>query len=698
MATAAEIQIKVGADVSSAINGLSKAQFAADKVAEAYSTASEASVKGGFAIAGWAQNFSTAISAVQRDLEKVDLTKLDDEQKQSTSNMLALASGALRVTESVSVAASAFSGMNAVAGPALAGIARIIPSISGSLVALAGPIGIAVGSLTAGAALIVSNWDLVVGELSEADQIAKEINQTYDAQRAKVESLAKVVADSAVGYGVRSKALKSLVDQSSTYFSSLKIEEGNYIAVNKALVAYNKNLSIGLKIKAAEKLIVDKQAKIYELEQKIPKAFDTGDVFLNNLAKSFTKTKTEFRDELKKEKKELDAIYEETYGKPLTGDARKDLYNRRGLINQYKEDHVVKPEKKEKKGEKTDTERIADIYAQLEKDFESNKIKFADGLIPKLKPANLDAYSSAIEKLFNIDPKSNVLEKVIDEYKAYADQNPISIPVAIGVTISDIRNTSLSSLDTLPDRVSDVAQKMNASFSKINFAESFEDKAKAASDAISKELEGIANKINTAASQASSALSVINTLESNGFAQRNQDLDAYYNKQKEHIEKSVSDEGIKNKKLEALEKEVATKRKAIKRDEAAANKRNSIFNALINTAQGVSAALATGNVPLSVLVGALGAAQVAAIAATPLPALQSGALVSGKNTVVVGEYAGADNNPELISPVNKVKKYITEAVQESGGGGGAQQLYSFISGDDIMLVSERGAYRKNRLG
>ncbi|MGB4958673.1 MAG: hypothetical protein WBO36_04300, partial [Saprospiraceae bacterium] len=77
--------------------------------------------------------------------------------------------------------------------------------------------------------------------------------------------------------------------------------------------------------------------------------------------------------------------------------------------------------------------------------------------------------------------------------------------------------------------------------------------------------------------------------------------------------------------------------------------------------------------------------------------LQGGALVSGRNTVIVGEYAGADNNPELISPVNKVKKYITEAVRETGGGG-VQELFSYVSGDDILLVSQRGAYRKSRVG
>jgi len=236
---------------------------------------------------------------------------------------------------------------------------------------------------------------------------------------------------------------------------------------------------------------------------------------------------------------------------------------------------------------------------------------------------------------------------------------------------------------------------MQASFVNTNPFLFLEGKAAQVKAGIDKELKEIGAIISTAASSFSSVIGTIGTLDQNSITARTQELDAYYEKQKGLIESQVSDEGLKNKKLEALEKEVSAKRKAIKRDEAAANKRNAIFNAIINTARAVAEALP--NVALSVLAGALGGAQVAAIASTPLPALQSGALVSGRNTVVVGEYAGADNNPELISPVNKVQKYITEAVQNSGGGG-AQQLYSFISGDDIMLVSERGAYRKSRVG
>ena len=68
MSTVASLQIKIGADVSAAINGLKRTEFAAEQVKEAYISANKETVYAGFAVAGWAQNFSTAISAVQNNI------------------------------------------------------------------------------------------------------------------------------------------------------------------------------------------------------------------------------------------------------------------------------------------------------------------------------------------------------------------------------------------------------------------------------------------------------------------------------------------------------------------------------------------------------------------------------------------------------------------------------------------------------
>ena len=62
--------------------------------------------------------------------------------------------------------------------------------------------------------------------------------------------------------------------------------------------------------------------------------------------------------------------------------------------------------------------------------------------------------------------------------------------------------------------------------------------------------------------------------------------------------------------------------------------------------------------------GALVAATAAAKAAlNRVPAFADGGIVSGPTLALVGEYAGASSNPEVIAPLNKLKSMIEPAVQ-----------------------------------
>lgn len=79
------------------------------------------------------------------------------------------------------------------------------------------------------------------------------------------------------------------------------------------------------------------------------------------------------------------------------------------------------------------------------------------------------------------------------------------------------------------------------------------------------------------------------------------------------------------------------KRREIRRREAQQEKQNAIFNAIINTAQGVTAAYAKGNIPLSVIIGALGAAQIALIASRQIPEFKDGVRGFGGGLAVVGD-------------------------------------------------------------
>lgn len=72
-----------------------------------------------------------------------------------------------------------------------------------------------------------------------------------------------------------------------------------------------------------------------------------------------------------------------------------------------------------------------------------------------------------------------------------------------------------------------------------------------------------------------------------------------------------------NKRIEKLEKQTANKKAELEYKQAKADKISRMFAVIGNTAVGIAAALP--NIPLSIIVGALGAVQLATVAAQPLP-------------------------------------------------------------------------------
>ena len=67
-----------------------------------------------------------------------------------------------------------------------------------------------------------------------------------------------------------------------------------------------------------------------------------------------------------------------------------------------------------------------------------------------------------------------------------------------------------------------------------------------------------------------------------------------------------------------------------------------------------------------------------------------GGIVSGPTAALVGEYAGARSNPEVIAPLDKLQSMI------QGAGGGNVTVTGRISGRDILLSNERANFERNR--
>ena len=179
---------------------------------------------------------------------------------------------------------------------------------------------------------------------------------------------------------------------------------------------------------------------------------------------------------------------------------------------------------------------------------------------------------------------------------------------------------------------------------------------------------------------------------------------ANYDKQIAMIENSARSEVSKNKLITELqakkeayinfsEERIDKKRRQLIRRQAAREKAMAIMSAVVNTAQGIMQTIGqTGvaGIVLGALVAAMGAAQIAIIASTPLPALAKGGLATQPTMAMVGE-ASSPRNPEVIAPLEKLKNFMPKAQTET---------LVFIpeiklKGEDIYVAFNKYNSRKN---
>ena len=90
------------------------------------------------------------------------------------------------------------------------------------------------------------------------------------------------------------------------------------------------------------------------------------------------------------------------------------------------------------------------------------------------------------------------------------------------------------------------------------------------------------------------------------------------------------------------QQELEEERAKLKTKQAKLDKASALASAIVNTAQGVSSALALGpfGIPLAILIGALGAAQIGVIASQPIPQFSEGTDSSPGGLAVVNEEGG----------------------------------------------------------
>lgn len=143
-------------------------------------------------------------------------------------------------------------------------------------------------------------------------------------------------------------------------------------------------------------------------------------------------------------------------------------------------------------------------------------------------------------------------------------------------------------------------------------------------------LEGILSGVGTALSALGNAASMYGNLQKALGEKELQNYEKVQNSKKKQLEKSlalglISQEDYKNK-TELIDAELAKKRQELQLKQARAEKTANLFSAIGGVAVGIANSLKVGGpigIALAAIVGALGAVQIATIAAQPLPELES---------------------------------------------------------------------------
>jgi hypothetical protein len=162
-----------------------------------------------------------------------------------------------------------------------------------------------------------------------------------------------------------------------------------------------------------------------------------------------------------------------------------------------------------------------------------------------------------------------------------------------------------------------------------------------------KQHKDVLANINNGLSASKNMVGKLSGMFSQYYAARSQAIDIQYDLEKQRILDSTMNEEEKKKALDALDADTQKKRKELAKEQAQTNKTVGIFNAVIDTAQGITAALKAGwpqCIAFAAAAAAQGAVQIALIKSQQIPALASGGIITSKGMALVGEMG-----PELVT-------------------------------------------------
>lgn len=524
-------------------------------------------------------------------------------------------------------------------------------------------------------------WDSISGskakkEALEAEKKALEDKNNTEKQAYQQQiqyasseiSRSKILLETAknvsLSYSQRVKAVNELQSRYPSYLGNLSKEEilagktaNAEYRLNDALMKRAMFLAIKDKIAETTKALVDAEFDYIQLEKQ---ATDANKVYDEQMQKT-TKTKQKFRLATDQDMNSMEGLrssvdkHNETLKKEgVVQESSTIVYQKKTLavreqletlfeiLNKYaKYNDVVVEDTKNTKANKEAKEDLFKAETNSRASFEKNIQALEEQLqvTSKLNPVygalefQLRLLKDAYEALYGEqkkqesvqDPKFGTLEyyenlksKIQEQQKTIATTNPewehyqrLLEAVQIDIDILTGKQEKLN--ETFFDSKKYFQGFVDSFAGQSGFSEIFN-----VIDLLGKKFETVEEKALVVGLAISEAFQqAFNTIS--------QMSDANYQRMYDNLERqrdtSILFAGESTTAREEVERQYEERRKRIQRQQAEAQKRLAMFNIAINTAQGITSALAMlpPNIPLAVTIGVIGAAQLAMTASQPIP-------------------------------------------------------------------------------
>ena len=735
MAKLGGLYFTLGADVQAAIQGLKATDAAAKAVSITFQQSIQKYDQAAQKIAVWSVVANQAFSQVNDTLANVDVSGLDDAEKKSLSNIKSITKNLESLTRAATVASSSFSVARQTAGAFMTGIARLAPQATAAIAAMSGPIGIIVGGLAA----LTAGYFTWRNAQAETVEVVDKLKQKLIQQQAETNLLISIVKDSTLTFRQKNAQIEQYNKNTGSNISLLNQQATNIGAVVTQLERANEVLFINIQLEARKERLLELERQRIVLVEKYQQALQQEQNAINASTNQLERLKA--NESSFNQARERGAV---TTAKKITN-SEKSIAEAREVSSNAKKsiEEIDNLRKKEK-------EILGDLNAELLK----YKTKIAAN---KIEPISIDTRitipSEDSARLAIINKLHAEIQKIEQRYRLWGDAAAATEDkirylttsatelVEIGVDpndevvvqllaqITELKNVANTEIPTIfVDPLALAQANFQAGMQQIAASfEVFQDPARAAREEMSliqdtinellangvpahddfiqslisqyknlqKEAETtwkqIVRQFSKGISLANNIANGLEVFTDGDLTARRQDLENFYQRERELIEESNLTQRQKAQLQESLDKKADKAKRKLARDEARANRDKEAFQAAV---AGARAAVAAGPNPFAIAAMlAFTAAQVAFIKSRPLPALAQGGIAFGPTAALVGEYPGANVNPEVIAPLNKLQNYIVEAVVSAGGGG---SLYGVIKGDDLHLLQEKQNYITKR--